>query len=476
MINEGNILQESFSGLLKWERVKRREKIIVSVFFYSLLASLMILPVRGLLPSWVSPFSLPVVFFLILAPGFFLLRPWGSRESLRTLFLLDKALHLQERAITAWEILGRKEKKVAELLVLKETGEKLRGLDPRALLKRSLPWHALFTPPLLFLWLLLVWLDIGFHFEKDVEGSQSTSLAQKLKEFSHDLQERAGSQGLTESLKIAHALEEVAEKRLRGEMSEKKLGEDLAGVVSEIGDMGPVASEDSDIHFPTVPREELLGLKAELETLEHALSLHDSARRGVRLGPEILRMLSNLSLLREEIEKELLSIEKLGRKDLSRFLDKLKKGVNAGLDRRTLLEIREFLAGLLKGVEGNTEQAVREAGQGEEGWLSEAERARGKGSLPGDQPGAKDQPFQTPPPFSAPAATYLKGLLGEGRSGSLTFRGEPRARESEISQEEVMTSYRRQAEEELASEQIPEGLKETIKNYFLSLGMTGDKR
>ena len=187
-------------------------------------------------------------------------------------------------------------------------------------------------------------------------------------------------------------------------------------------------------------------------------------------------MLSNLSLLREEIEKELLSIEKLGRKDLDRFLDKLKKGVNAGLDRRTLLEIREFLGGLLKGGEGNTEQAFREAGQGEEGWLSEAERTRGKGGLAGDQPGTKDKAFQTPPPFSAPAATYLKGLLGEGRSGSLTFRGEPRARESEISQEEVMTSYRRQAEEELASEQIPEGLKETIKNYFLSLGMTGDKR
>jgi hypothetical protein len=41
---------------------------------------------------------------------------------------------------------------------------------------------------------------------------------------------------------------------------------------------------------------------------------------------------------------------------------------------------------------------------------------------------------------------------------------------STTSPEEVVASYRRQAEQELNSERVPEALKETIKNYFLSLG------
>jgi hypothetical protein len=62
-------------------------------------------------------------------------------------------------------------------------------------------------------------------------------------------------------------------------------------------------------------------------------------------------------------------------------------------------------------------------------------------------------------------------LLGEGNSSSLEFKSKPSARKSEVSQEEVIASYRRQAEAELNTERVPEALKETIKNYFLSLGV-----
>ena len=40
-----------------------------------------------------------------------------------------------------------------------------------------------------------------------------------------------------------------------------------------------------------------------------------------------------------------------------------------------------------------------------------------------------------------------------------------------MSQDDVIASYRRQAEAELNTERVPEALKETIKNYFLSLGI-----
>jgi anti-sigma28 factor (negative regulator of flagellin synthesis) len=74
------------------------------------------------------------------------------------------------------------------------------------------------------------------------------------------------------------------------------------------------------------------------------------------------------------------------------------------------------------------------------------------------------------PEFRADASTQVKGALGAGESTSLFFKGKPTPGKSTVSQEEVVASYRRQAEQELNSERVPEALKETIKNYFLSLG------
>jgi len=72
-------------------------------------------------------------------------------------------------------------------------------------------------------------------------------------------------------------------------------------------------------------------------------------------------------------------------------------------------------------------------------------------------------------PLRARALTQLKGLLGEGKGKSFIVKGELRGRESEVAEEEIWMSYRRKAEVEIASEKIPEGLREVIKGYFLSL-------
>jgi hypothetical protein len=58
----------------------------------------------------------------------------------------------------------------------------------------------------------------------------------------------------------------------------------------------------------------------------------------------------------------------------------------------------------------------------------------------------------------------------------MALKGKPLPGKSEVSQEEVVASYRRQAEAELNTERVPEALKETIKHYFLSLGMGAEKK
>lgn len=482
MIDGKTLLQEKFSELISWERIKRREKILLSALLYSLLASLVLLPSQEFLPPWLRPFFLPPVLFAVLVGGVFLLRPWRDRESLRTVFLLDKTLRLQERALTAWEILGRRGKSGAERLVLEEAGEKLRGVDPQELFKRQNSWHAFLTPPLLLLWLLAVWLDIGLHFGTGMRRSQPVSMAQKLKEFSRDLQEEAQTHGFTESRKVARALDEVAERRLGGKIGEKELKEHLTGMVGRVERMGQKVLEEFDLRFPASTREALLDLKAELQASKPSL-FPEFARREGNPAQEILGRLGAFPRLKEEVERGLSSREKLDEKELQKFLDRLDSHITAELDRRTLQEIVEFLGVLLRGAEGSNVEGTqgkelgepfREATKADQGSLQDREKGRGTGSLPGDQPGTKREAAQTPP-FKAGATTHLKGLLGEGKSSSLGFRGESSAKGREVSPEEVLTSYRRQVEEDLASERIPEGLRDAIKSYFLSLGMSESK-
>jgi hypothetical protein len=63
----------------------------------------------------------------------------------------------------------------------------------------------------------------------------------------------------------------------------------------------------------------------------------------------------------------------------------------------------------------------------------------------------------------------VKGVIGEGERSATFFKAKPAPGKSRLSQDELTSSYRRQAETELATERIPEELKDTIKDYFLSL-------
>jgi hypothetical protein len=99
------------------------------------------------------------------------------------------------------------------------------------------------------------------------------------------------------------------------------------------------------------------------------------------------------------------------------------------------------------------------------------EKTNNRSNLPGKEPGKREEGETSLPNFPAGAAAHVKGLLGEGNSRSLELKGKPSAGKSEVSQDEVIASYRRQAEAELSTERVPDALKETIKNYFLSLGI-----
>ena len=471
MSSEAEVLQRKLSELLWWERRKRHEQILVAIFCYSLGVALLLLPFNEFLPTVTGRWLIPIVLFVLMAPVFLFRGRWRSSDSVRALARVDKTLRLDERALTAWELLARNEKRAAALFVLKKAGEELANVDPTALFRRSWSWQAYLMLPLLLLWLGLLWFDLGFRFDHGVQLSGPKTMAQKLREFSRELQEKAKNEGLNESLRMGRELEQLAQKGIDSKTGDEKFKAELAGMQKKIATMGKAASEQQPAAAPE-SQQNLKDLKAELEAAQDLLNIPETAKGTQELEKTWFEQLATLPQLKTQFERQGQMGQNLSRNDLKSLLDKLEKQVTGELDRRTLLDAQQFLDQLMKQGQGDKgESDMRMAGQGERDLTEDGEALNNKSNLPGKEPGNKEAASPSLPEFQPGAPAHIKGLLGEGSSSGLVLKAKPSGGKSELSQDEVVASYRRQAEAELNTERVPEALKETIKNYFLSLGI-----
>jgi len=467
LIEQEQIVEKKISELLDWEWTKRREKVLISSLFYAILVSSFLLPAQGWLPAWLNPFSLLLLLFIIFSAFFFLSRPWRERDSQRTLWFVDSSLDLAARTLTAREILDREERRATELLVLREAGDKLKGVDPKRLFKRKYSWDFFLTPILLVFWFLSVWFDVGPQLEHRLQQSSRLSTARRLKAFSSEIQERSKAQGLGQSLQAAEKLEDLAEKNLAGKLSEKALNENLSGMAGKLGEMVSQSAQGT----PTQTNGKELGdLRSEIDAFKGMLPVQRQGQGEAGLAPELLGKLAALPHLSGEVEKHFSQIDRMGDRELRDFLEQLERSVRAQTDRLTLSEMQQYLEQLLQEIEGETLESTQQAGRAMPGSLSEGEKADAKGSAVGTEAGSRGETESTLPSFQARVPRQLKGQLGEGKSASLPLKIESPPGKSKVPQEEMIADYQRRAEEDLASEKIPEGLKDTVRKYFLSLG------
>lgn len=462
------ILRQKFLQLFGWEKRKRRHQILATLVCYSLLAALLLLPIYFLLPASFLRWFIPVPIFFTLAPYFFVRRRWRREDSARALVDLDKALHSDERAITAWELMETKADRPAALLVLKQAAECLKTLDPKALFTRSHRWQEYAVIPLFLVWGALLWFDVDVRLRPDIHAPSQQGLAQKLREFSRELQEKAASEGLHKSLQVGRELEKAAQKSIEAKIADDQFKNEIAGMTSKVEAMGK-----STVNEPSIAaaesRQSLQDLKAELEAAQELLNLPDSAKGERELGQSSLDRLATLPQLKRQLDQQGQANRSMSQNELKSFLDSMDKQVTGELDRRTVLDAQRFLEQLAK--QGGSEKAetnARVAGRGEQDLPGDGEKAKSNSNRPGTEPGTKEE-SQPAPQLPAAAATQLKGMIGEGNSSGVTLKGKPSAGKTEVSQEEVIATYRRQAEQELNTERVPEALKETIRRYFLSL-------
>lgn len=468
-------LRGQFADLLAWERRKRAEQSALLCAGVALALAILLLPMAGFFPHYGLRWWLPLALLVLLAPWFWQRCRWRDQDSLRTLVDLDKSLNLAERATTAWELTRREQNGAADELVFKQARERLAGLDARRQFPRQWSWQSYGAGPLLLLWLALLWFEVdrslvGQSFRAD------SSLARSVGEYSRQLKERARSEGLEESLKAAEELEKLARESLAAKKNEAQLKQELAGMAQKLEDVAK-SGADKNNFTAGESQQALQDLKAELEAARDLLNLPDVTKGEKALPQNWLDRLASLPQLKRQFDRGTQPGPGAGLNEMKSYLDRLEQQATGELDRRTLLDAQQFLEQMAKsGQSRRDDNDLAAAGRGEQDGDGDLAKEKNHGNRPGKEPGKKNEGARELPQFRSGTPTQVKGLLGEGESNAMGFKSNPTPGKSGVGQQAVAANYRRQAEQELNSEQVPEALKETIRNYFLSLDSGETKR
>jgi hypothetical protein len=458
---EHGSLHARISALLDWEQRKRRESTFILALLYAFAAALAVPLFVPLSPPWA--WAAPALILAVVAPCLLYMRRWRDADTVRALAACDKRLRLDERATTAWDLLRRNETGAASRLVLREASERLKSGDMRALFPRAWGRRVWLLPPLMALWVALLHFDARF----DLHGATPrpvSLLAQELREFARELEQKAQRERLPKSLAAARELEKIARRAIETGATEETLKRELAGAGQKIEaerrtlGQAPFAGSAS--------KRELGDLRAELEAARESFATGDGEAQSWQ------ERLAGLSQLKKQLDAQPGGGRELSRSELKGLLDKLEESAASELDRRALVETEEYLKSVpQRDRNRHGEGRPRPGPHDDLGEPVERRAEKIPGTAPGDAPGEKGD---APPRAELKGAqrAQVKGSVGEGERSTTFFKAKPAPGKSTLSQDEVVASYQRQAESELGTERIPEALKDTIRDYFLSLEKT----
>ena len=465
-------LVKKFNEILGWERRKRREQTLAMIGCVTFAFAIVFLPLNGFLPRDWLRWTVPGILFVLLAPWFFYRAKWRHQHSARAVAALDKELRLAECAVTAWEISGGAELGGAKLLVLQRAEAALRNIAARQILPRSVSWPMYGVVPLVVLWLALLWLDFDRPYPEARQLSPR-NLAERVREYSRELQDKAKGEGLRETLKFGQELEKTAQKSYEQKTPEESLRKEVAGLAQQF--TVPASRQDKNAFSSGETEQNLKDLKTELEASRDLLQFPDGAKNSDEANQRLMERLSGLPELKRQFDAANPGAG-LGSSELKAFLDKLDQQVTKELDRRALIDAQQYLEQMTKqGSPERGENYARSDANGEPDPNAAGLHEKSFSKLPGKEPGQQDADVRSLPDLRSGPQTQVKGILGAGESSGLMLKGNPSGGKSALADSEVVASYRRQAEQELNSERVPEELKEMIKNYFLSLGEAKNK-
>lgn len=475
MSPDQRILKSKFADVLGWKRRKRHEQLLLWVGCVAVGAALLLLPFHVFLNVDGLRWFVPLLLFALLLPSAWFAKGARQDDPTPALTGLDKELRLEERAVTAFDLIERRDASAAAELVYQQAEEKLRGVDPRALFPRRWSLPAYLILPLCALWSVLLWSDFDRSLFEPRRLGAPAALAQALREFARELEEKAKNEGLQESQRMARELERIAQKSLDAKSDEQQLRKEVAGAAKQFDTRKQTGTEPQDF-TAGASRQNLRDLKAELEAAKDMLNFSQGADASRELTRSWLDRLASMPQLNRQLGREQQQGQGFGQGQLQDYLNRMEQQVTAEMDRRTLIDAQQYLEQMMQQGPGKQgEQKVAAAGKESRDEAQDGEKGKSAGSRPGTEPGQKDESLEPLPPRRGGASAQVKGQLGAGESSGIVLKGTPAPGKSKLSQQEIVANYRRQAEQELNSERVPEALKDTIKNYFLTLGEEGKR-
>ena len=475
MIEQGEKLRLKFAELLRWEKRKRLEQILLEALCYAFAVALVLIPLYSLWPLASLRWLLPLILMMIAAPAVYYRRRWSARDTARAVVGLDHSLGLEERAVTAWDMLAANVENSSAAMIYTQAGKRMEHADARRLFPRVWQWPAYLVLPLLLLWIGLLVFDDANPARPNQPPHAVPSAALKLKEFARELQEKAKAERLPQTQKLGKELEQVAQRAVEEQTSPEQLKKDLAGINQKIDAMGQRSAQERMLP-DLANQQQLKDLQAEVDAARDLSGLNDGSQAPGEGTSRWLEQLANFPQLRRLLQKEDPSGRGMNRQQMQAMLNRAQQQVQQELDRRALLDAQQVINRLGQTGEAKQgEQQLRVAGGGEQ---AEAGAAKEKNFNPGpgSEPGSKAKEPAPLPQFKAAVQSQIKGLLGAGERSGLVFKGDPKSGTSRATVEEVVAAYQRQAEEALHSEPVPNELKQTIRDYFLSLENNGAKR
>src|SRR2546428_188315 len=167
----------------------------------------------------------------------------------------------------------------------------------------------------------------------------------KRRVFSRELQERAQSEGLRETMQVGRELEKIAQKGLDAKASDERFKSDLAGMTKKLDAMQKSAAQSAPFSAAD-SQQSLRDLKSELDAARDLLNFPE-AQETQELGQKWLDQLGTLPQLKRQFDKQGQAGQRLDQSELKSFLSRLEKQVTGELDRRTLLDAQQFLEQLM---------------------------------------------------------------------------------------------------------------------------------
>jgi hypothetical protein len=468
---QGGVLKSKLLAVARWEKRKRLEETLLAACSAALAMAIVLLPLNGLFAHPWLRWLVPVILLAGVTPFFIYRRRWTARDEVRALAALDRTLNLDERALTAWDLSARRDTSAAAQMVFQQAERRLQSIEPRTLFPRRRSWAALAAPGLVAIWLMLLWLEVDRPEER--AASRPQTLAQKAREYAREFQEKARNEGLRESLKMGQELEKVARRGTDSKRPDEQFKKELSAMAQKFDEAAKAGAQKDATAAES--GQALKDLQAELAALRDLAELPELPKGAEQPGRQWSERLASMPQLKRRLNEAEQSGQGSPEGDLKAFLQQLERRVSAELDRRALIDAQQYLKQMMnQGAPPDGENlaqrrhsvpAAEEPGDGQ--------REKNASNLPGKEPGQKGDEAPSMPEFRAGPSTQVKGALKEGESTGLSFKAKPAPGTSTVPASEVVAAYRRQAEQELNSERVPAGLKETIKNYFLSLGDGG---